>query len=61
MIDLVKREPIRVLAAIQATLAAAVMFGVDVTEEQLSGIVIALSAWLALVTRSQVTPTPEDV
>lgn len=62
IIDLVKREPVRTVSAIQVTIAAAILFGLNVTEEQLSGVIIAISAWLGLVTRQQVTPVtkPKD-
>ena len=53
---IIKAEPVRLVAAVQATLAAAVMFGVDITADQLSGIAVAIAAWLAFVTRSAVTP-----
>ncbi len=56
MWGLVRSEPVRLVAAIQTTLAVAVLFGLPLSEEQLAGIVVAVSAWLALVTRRQVTP-----
>ena len=59
MRDLIRTEPLRLVAAVQATLAAAVLFGVPLTPEQLAGVVIALAAWLSFVTRSQVTPNIE--
>lgn len=55
---LIRDEPVRFVAAIQATLAVAVLFGVELTAEQIAGIILAVAAWLALVTRSQVTPAP---
>lgn len=54
--DLAAAEPLRLVAAVQATLALAVLFGLPLTEEQLSGIILAVAAWLSFVTRSQVTP-----
>ena len=56
MFDLVKAEPVRVVAALQATLAVAVLFGLPITEAQLAGIVMAVAAWLAVVTRSAGSP-----
>lgn len=50
------REPAMWLAALQAVLALAVGFGLDVSTEQLSLILAASAAVLGLVTRSQVTP-----
>lgn len=57
MLKLIRQEPVRFVGAIQATLAAAVLFGVDLSPEQLAGLVLAIAAWLGFVTRSQVTPT----
>ena len=54
---LLKREPVRFVGAIQATLAVAVLFGMPLTPEQLGGVTLAIAAWLAFVTRSQVAPT----
>jgi ABC-type nickel/cobalt efflux system permease component RcnA len=56
LVALVKAEPVRFIAAIQATLALAVLFGVALTAVQIAGIVLAIAAWLSFVTRSQVTP-----
>ncbi len=57
MLGVLKREPLRLVAAVQTTLAAAVLLHwLTLTTEQLGGIIVAFSAWLAVVTRSQVTP-----
>lgn len=56
MLELIRSEPVRLVAAVQSTLAVAVLFGVPLTEGQLAGLVLALGAWLAFFTRSQVTP-----
>lgn len=56
MINLIRTEPVRLVAAIQATLGLIALFGVPLTTEQVGGIVVAVAAWLAFVTRSQVTP-----
>lgn len=56
MLNLIKSEPVRFVGAVQATLAAVVLFGVDLSSEQMAGSVLALAAWLGFVTRSQVTP-----
>ena len=50
------REPAALLAALQAILALAVGFGLDISTEQMGLIVAALAAVLGFVTRSQVTP-----
>lgn len=56
VLELVRSEPVRLVAAVQASLAVAVLFGLPLTEVQLSGLVVALAAWLAFFTRNQVTP-----
>ena len=55
--EIIQAEPVRFVAAVQATLACAVLFGLELTEAQLAGIVVAISAWLAFVTRQKVEPT----
>ena len=50
------REPALILAAVQAVLAVAIGFGLDVTPEQLALILAATAAILGVVTRSKVTP-----
>ena len=50
------REPALILAAVQAVLAVAIGFGVDITTEQLALILAATAAVLGLITRSKVTP-----
>lgn len=55
--ELVRSEPVRLVAAVQTTLAVAALFGAPITEAQLSGLVVALAAWLAFFTRNQVTPS----
>lgn len=50
------REPALILGAVQALIAVAVGFGLDLTPEQVSLVLAATAAVLALVTRSQVTP-----
>jgi hypothetical protein len=56
MISLIRQEPVRFIAAIQTTLAAAVLFGLELSADQIAGLIVAIAAWLALVTRNQVTP-----
>lgn len=50
-------EPVAIVAALEALLALAIGFGLDVTAEQMALIVAATTAVLALFVRSQVTPT----
>lgn len=52
------REPVAILAAVRAVALAILAFGVNVSPEQLAGVMLALEAVLALVTRSKVTPVP---
>lgn len=51
------REPALILAAVQAALALAVGFGLEVTAEQVALILAFTAAVLGLITRQQVTPT----
>lgn len=50
------REPAMVLAALQAVLALAIAFGLDLSAEQVGAVVAASAAILGLVTRTQVAP-----
>lgn len=56
MLDRIRREPVLVSGLVQALLAAAVAFGVDLTDEQVGALLAVTAAVLALVTRSQVSP-----
>lgn len=51
------REPALILGAVQALIAVAVGFGLNLSPEQVSLVLAATAAVLALVTRTQVTPT----
>jgi len=48
-----KREPASVMAAVQALLALALSFGLDLSTQQIGAILAATAAILGLVTRSQ--------
>ena len=50
------REPALFLGVAQAVLALILVFGVELTQEQVGGILAVTAAVLALITRSQVTP-----
>jgi hypothetical protein len=50
------REPALILGAVNALIALAVGFGLDVTTQQVGLINAAVAAVLALVVRSQVAP-----
>jgi hypothetical protein len=50
------REPVLILAFVQAVLALIIGFGADLTAEQ-SGLVLGgVAAFIGLIARSQVTP-----
>jgi hypothetical protein len=51
------REPALILAAVQALLALAVGFGLQLSAEQMSLVLAASAAVFGVITRSQVTPT----
>ena len=53
---ILNREPVAVMAAVEAVLAVAIGFGLDVSTEQFGLIIAALTAVLALVARSKVSP-----
>ena len=50
-------EPVAIVAALEALLALAVGFGLDLTAEQVALILAAVTALLGLFVRSRVTPT----
>lgn len=52
------REPVLVLAVVQAALALVIAFGLDLTGEQVAGIVAVSAAVLGFVARQKVTPVP---
>lgn len=54
----VRLEPVAVAAAVRAVIACAIAFGLDWTEEQLALVIVAVETVLALLVRSQVSPTP---
>jgi len=51
------REPVLILTAVQAALALAVAFGLDLSNEQTGAIIALSAAVLGVITRSKVTPT----
>lgn len=55
-----KREPASVMAAVQALLALALSFGLELSSQQIGSILAATAALLALVTRRQ-TLTPYQI
>ena len=55
-----KREPALILGAVQALLALALSFGLELSSQQIGAILAATAALLALVTRRQ-TLTPYQI
>lgn len=53
------REPALILAALQAIIAVAIGFGLNLTPEQVALIVAAVAAIFGVVTRSRVSPIDE--
>lgn len=53
------REPALILAAVQAVLAVAVGFGLDLTNEQTALILAAVAAVIGVIVRSRVSPVDE--
>ena len=54
-----QREPAVILGAINAIIAVAIGFGLDITQEQFALVMAAVAAVLAVITRSQVTPVAD--
>lgn len=57
----IAREPALVTSAIRALLYSAVLFGLPLSVEQSAGVLLAVEAVLALITRAVVTPSSEVV
>lgn len=53
---LLGREPALWIGAFRAVVYAGVLFGLDLSDLQITGLVIAVEAVLALLTRTEVTP-----
>ncbi|MGL5910649.1 MAG: hypothetical protein ACRCZP_11650 [Phycicoccus sp.] len=51
-----RREPALVSGFVAAAVALAIAFGLDLTDTQVGAIMAAVTALLALIVRSQVTP-----
>jgi hypothetical protein len=58
--NLWSREPAAILGALQAVIALALSFGLELSTEQVGAILAATAAVLGLVTRSRVSPVPTD-
>lgn len=57
MLERLKNEPALVVGVLQAVLALAVSFGLDLSADQVGGIMAVSAAVLAVLVRSRVTPT----
>lgn len=55
-----KREPAMILGLVQAIIALAISFGFGLSAVQTGAILAVTAAILALVTRSQVTPSSSE-
>lgn len=56
VVERIRREPVLVVALVQALLVAGVAFGLHLTDVQAAAVLGVTGAALALVARSQVTP-----
>ena len=56
---LFNREPALILAAVQAGLAVAIGFGLDLTNGQTALILAAVAAVIGVIVRSRVSPVDE--
>lgn len=50
-------EPVLITTLVGAVIALAVAFGVDISDDQKTAIIVVVTAVLAIFARSQVTPT----
>lgn len=55
---LMEREPVMTMAVVQAALALAVSFGLDLTGDQVAAIMAFSAAVLGWIARSKVAPAP---
>jgi len=60
MLARIKNEPALVTAFVAAAIALITAFGLDLTNEQVGGIMAVVAAGLGFVTRSQVTPVNDQ-
>lgn len=60
MLQLIKDEPVRFVSAIQFSLVAIAVilaqFAIVIPDVVIAAVILAIAAWMSLVTRSQVTP-----
>lgn len=60
MVEKLKNEPALVAGFVQALIAAAVAFGLNLSDGQVAALLALTAAVLAVVCRSQVTPVSKD-
>lgn len=56
MLERIQQEPVYTMAVVQAAIALAVSFGLELSAEQVGMIVAFTAAVLSWITRSNVTP-----
>lgn len=56
MLEVVKNEPVLIVALVEALLTMALLFGAPLTKEQIAGIIVVVGLLLAIVARAMVTP-----
>ena len=54
--DRITREPVLMTTLVGAVISLLVVFGVPITDEQKTAVVVVVAAVLAIFARSQVTP-----
>ncbi len=52
----ISREPVAYTAALTAVLDCAILFGLHLSDKQEAGIIVAVTAVMAIFTRGKVTP-----
>lgn len=57
ILERLKNEPALILGLVGAVISLGLAFGVSLSDEQVGGIMAVVVALLAIITRSQVTPT----
>lgn len=60
MLARIRQEPALVIGIVGALIALGVSFGLELSPEQIGSVMAVVSAGLAFVTRSQVSPVSPD-
>lgn len=58
--NLWNREPVLVVAFVQSLIGLGALFGLDLTVEQTTGILVFVAATLSLIVRRKVSPVVSD-